>query len=455
MNPETHYAVLITAHSTPDISQLRQKHQVAIMPEVFADGSMIPVAYYRTISPNLVISEWTKRTPAMEWWNGSQVETIVAIPIRPMDHTLIENGECPTQLLTELQTLTGNAEITMGDLESVAKQLLAELSTKGTALFTRFVPGNSKPTTIPKTYVERGDRKVFEITSDYTTADLTDTALSAWATLRKPEMTDPDVADYVERVIWGKAEHEYLDFARENQYPVIINGEAGTGKTSASTYYSASRGLSLAVIECNTMMTEASVQGKYVPSGKGNELVWRYSAFATAITQPSVILLNETTRMPARTNALFLRVLHERELIVDTHHNEVIKLHPDCLIIADANYGYRGTMDSDQAFLDRFAVKVEFAYDTEVEKNFIPSPSLLELAKEMRRLADTDGSFSVPISTRLLKNFVKIAKGLSLEFAIGNFAHNFPADERSSVEMLFQTYADNISAELGIESVAI
>lgn len=301
-----------------------------------------------------------------------------------------------------------------------------------------------------KRYVEPTERSVKPITSDYRTADTSDTDLTAWATLRHPTMTDPDVKGYVERVMWGKPEHAYLDFARENQYPVIINGEAGTGKTTASAYYSASRSLPLAVIECNTMMTEASVQGKYVPSGNGNELVWRYSAFATAITQPSVILLNETSRMPARTNALFLRVLHERELIVDTHHNEIIPLHPDCLIIADANYGYRGTMDSDQAFLDRFAVKVEFAYDTEIEKHFIPSPSLLELAEQMRRLATADGSFSVPISTRLLKNFVATAKGLSLEFAIGNFAHNFPADERASVEMLFQTYADNIATELDL-----
>jgi MoxR-like ATPase len=454
MNPET-YAVLITAnHEQPKVPGMIGTKQIALVGRSMLDGNFEPKAYYRIITPSGVSSGWTDTPPNSEWWDQQELKAIVAHKLLVNDQLEIDNNTIPVNLLTALGDLKGFA-LSGSKFTDVVNELHTEIATKGTALFSRFTPGNSKPATPARTYVEKADRKVFEITSDYTTADLAETSLSAWATLRKPQMTDPDVADYVERMIWGQPEHSYLDFARENQYPVIINGEAGTGKTTASAYYSASRGVPLAVIECNTMMTEASVQGKYVPSGKGNELVWRYSAFATAITQPSVILLNETTRMPARTNALFLRVLHERELIVDTHHNEVIKLHPDCLIIADANYGYRGTMDSDQAFLDRFAVKVEFAYDTEVEKHFIPSPSLLELAKEMRRLADTDGSFSIPISTRLLKNFVKIAQGLSMEFAIGNFAHNFPADERSSVEMLFQTYADNISAELGIESVEL
>jgi len=450
-----HYGVLLTA-----IQKNGTNKQVALLPRLNYNGDTMGVnVWHRTTDGKQgKHNVWVAGTPEPDFYeNEFLIDGVVAKKLQTAEvETLNDAPQGYLARLNRFVRFTDGNPTTM-NLLSTASDLADEITSKrSTALLARF--DVSFANTDKKTYVERSlgdERVVVEIKSNFTTADTTDTALAAWATLRKPALNDPDVAEYVERIIWGKAEHEYLDFARENQYPVIINGEAGTGKTTASAFYAASRGLSLAVIECNTMMTEASVQGKYVPSGNGNELVWRNSAFATAATQPSVILLNETTRMPARTNALFLRVLHERELIMDTHHNEVIKLHPDCLIIADANYGYRGTMESDQAFLDRFAVKVEFAYDVELEKHFIPSPSLLELAKEMRRLAETDGSFSTPISTRLLKNFVKIAQGLSMDFAIGNFAHNFPADERSSVEMLFQTYADNISAELGVESVSL
>jgi hypothetical protein len=446
------YGVMLTATQKNGTNK-----QIALLPELSLSGEVVGVSvwYRETDGKQGKSNVWVYGSPDDDFYeNEVLIDGVVAKKIQSAElETLNDAPQTYLARLNRFVRFTDGTPTSL-DLLTTASNLADEIASKrSTALFARF--DVSFANAEKKTYVERGQGRVIEVKSSFTTADTTDTALAAWATLRKPALNDPDVAEYVERIIWGQPEHTYLDFARENQFPVIINGEAGTGKTTASAYYAASRGLSLAVIECNTMMTEASVQGKYVPSGNGNELVWRNSAFATAATQPSVILLNETTRMPARTNALFLRVLHERELIMDTHHNEVIKLHPDCLIIADANYGYRGTMESDQAFLDRFAVKVEFAYDVELEKHFIPSPSLLELAKEMRRLAETDGSFSTPISTRLLKNFVKIAQGLSMDFAIGNFAHNFPADERSSVEMLFQTYADNISAELGVESVSL
>lgn len=271
------------------------------------------------------------------------------------------------------------------------------------------------------------------------------------ATLRYPSKNDPEVAGHFERVIQGQKISSVLDYARNNQKAVMITGEAGTGKSTTAEYYAAIRNLPICVVECSSGIDSTMTQGKFVPTGTGKELMWRYSSMATAIQQPAVILLNEATRMPAKANALFLRVLAERELIIDTHHNEVIKVHDECLFIADANIGYRGTMSPDQAFMDRHAVKVEFEYDEVLERNFIPSDSLLELAKSMRQLARNEGKFTTPISTRLLKEFVATARGLSFRFAVYNFAQNFALDERQSVSMLLATYAENIANELNVE----
>jgi len=271
-----------------------------------------------------------------------------------------------------------------------------------------------------------------------------------WATLRRPSMNDPEPAGHFPREIAGQSIGAILDFARLNQKAVMITGEAGTGKSSTAEWYSASRNLPLAIVECNAEMNSRIVQGGFVPTGVGEQLEWHNSELATALGQESVVLLNEATRMSAKANALFLRILQERELTLDTHKNEKIKVNKNCLIIADANLDYRGVSKPDQAFMDRNAIKVEFLYDEVLEAKFIPSESLLELAKAMRELARNENKFSTPISTRLIKEFVQVAQGLGFGFAVYNFAQNFPTDERPSVEMLLATYAERIATDLSL-----
>lgn len=269
-----------------------------------------------------------------------------------------------------------------------------------------------------------------------------------WATLTTPSLAD--VSHYIERTFKGKTETEVFDFARSRSEAVAIFGHAGTGKTSSAQHYAGLRGLPFVAFECNPQVDEEVVQGAFIPTGNGNELAWRYSALATALTQPSVVLLNESNRMSAKANALFLRILQERELQVSRHKNETLKVHPECLIITDANPGYRGTVSSDQAFLDRFAITLEYTYDTEIEKHFIPSPSLLSLATSMREQAEREDKWSTPISTRLLKNFVAQAQGLGLAFASESFVQAFPAEERDALRMLVEVHSDLIASELGV-----
>lgn len=279
--------------------------------------------------------------------------------------------------------------------------------------------------------------------------------LVAWATLSVPDTTAPEYLRYVERTIAGKTLTEWFDHASRGRKAVVINGPAGSGKTTAAYYYAGKLGVPLTIVECNTQMDNSVIQGKYVPTGNGNELTWRYSALATAVTQEGVILLNEVSRMTPKANALFMKLLAEKELIIDTHHNETLKLHPKCLIIADANPNYRGTMNPDEAFLDRFLVKLEFDYDTEIEKQFIPCESLLELAGELRRAANVEGKFSVPISTRLLLSFVDVALDLGFEPAVYNFVNAFPAPEREALRMLFSTYEENITDDLALVELEV
>jgi hypothetical protein len=264
-----------------------------------------------------------------------------------------------------------------------------------------------------------------------------------------PQVADPDVSVYIPRDIDGHPEVEVYDFARAGSEAVAIDGHAGTGKTTSAKHYSAVRGLPFLRLEMNQSIDTSVTQGKFVPDGVGG-LKWVYSPLAQLIQRPSVILLNEFTRTSAKNASLFLGLLEERQLIVDSHQGEVIPVHPEALFVIDYNSGYRGTVQIDQAMFDRFKHKWKFSWSDEAERVRIPSPALREFANALRKGAELEDKYSTPISTRLLLNFVKQAQGLSLRYAVGNLLNAFPAEEQDAVKMLLAVYSANIASELNV-----
>jgi MoxR-like ATPase len=266
-------------------------------------------------------------------------------------------------------------------------------------------------------------------------------------------LTVPEAEAYFKRKFFGLDETQVYDDARREGDNVLLTGEAGTGKTSSARNYAVERGLPFVTVECTQQITESITQGRFVPTGVGNATKWKYSQLATAIQQPSVILINELTRMTPKAASLFLRLLQERELVIEPL-NEVIKVHPEVLFIADQNtgMGYTGTSRQDAALIDRFNIKLEFQYDTNIESKFISSPTLLGFASNIREAAELNDEFSVPMSTRILKNFVAQAKRLNFEFAANSLLSNYPKmdGERDAIKMRFDADASAIADELQV-----
>jgi MoxR-like ATPase len=157
--------------------------------------------------------------------------------------------------------------------------------------------------------------------------------------------------------------------------------------------------------------------------------------------------------MTPKAASLFLRLLQERELVIEPL-NEVIKVHPEVLFIADQNtgMGYTGTSRQDVALIDRFNIKLEFQYDTNIESKFISSPTLLTFAASIREAAELNDEYSVPMSTRILKNFVAQAKRLNFEFAVNSLLSNYPKmdGERDAIKMRFDADSSAIADELQV-----
>jgi MoxR-like ATPase len=278
----------------------------------------------------------------------------------------------------------------------------------------------------------------------------TTTALSSHDTV----LTVPDVQPYFARKFDGLTEQEVYNYAKQTQQNVLLTGEAGTGKTSSARNYAALNKLPFVTIECTQQIDQSVTQGRFVPTGVGNSTQWKYSQLASAIQRPSVVLLNELTRMSPKAASLFLRLLAERELLIEPL-NEVIKVHPECLIIADQNtgLGYTGTSKQDTALIDRFSIKLEFKYDTAIESKFIKSPALLEFASNIREASELNDEFSTPMSTRVLQNFQAQATSLNFAFAVHALLNNYPKSdgERDAIKMRFDAEVDRIASDLGVE----
>jgi hypothetical protein len=274
-----------------------------------------------------------------------------------------------------------------------------------------------------------------------------------WASLTTPTLDA--VANYRVRtnLLGGSvSEVDIFDKCRANQRTVSIVGHAGTGKTSSVTHYSALRGLPLVVLECDIALDETQTEGTYIPTGNGNELVWAYSALATAVRQPSVILLNELSRLAPKNASLFLSLLAERRLIIGQRQGEVIDVHPECLIVADMNpVGYSGVSKQDQALLDRFKFAVQYEYDLDIDRIWCKSDTFLrEVVQRWRESQQADPS-ATPFSHRLTEAFTWTATQFGLKPAVLQLLERFQPAEREALKLSVGASAIEIASEFGID----
>lgn len=463
---------------------IRQTAVIPMLPDPKSGLARAPRVFHRSNATRGVSGAWTESTPVF-----AHDETALG---QPRAIRLTENNrqmlEFPITPQTVMQRLLRELEIAPNASSTLASEVfdgLVESATNNPVLLVQYTEDVVTPVTpqvvaptpvvaepvvdIPEAIesivdepepVTPAETVAIPITITHPTIEsepLMESTMAFQAVTQVTEtasvLTIPDVQTYFPRVHSGKTEEEILSYAQATQQAVLFTGAAGTGKTSSARHYAATHQLPFVTIECTQQIDQTVTQGRFVPTADG-QVRWLDSQLATAIQQPSVVLFNELTRMSPKAASLFLRLLEERELAIEPL-NKVIKVHPECLIIADQNtgYGYTGTSKQDAALVDRFNIKVEFEYDIEIEKNFIKSPALLAFADGIRVAAKMNDEFSVPMSTRVLINFQAQAQNLGFEFAVNSLLNNFPKTdgEREGIKMRLDADALTIASELGVE----
>lgn len=168
----------------------------------------------------------------------------------------------------------------------------------------------------------------------------------------------------VEQLIKGQDEaKKLLGVAVEDNLPVLLVGDTGTGKTSLIREVAALYNKPYTRFSITGETTVDDFVGKYIL--KNGETIWQDGILLTAVKQGHYLVVDEVNA--ALPEILF--VLHsllddDRYVIVPQKDNETVKPHKDFRFFATMNPvdEYAGTKELNKAFQSRFAMIIQVNY---------------------------------------------------------------------------------------------
>lgn len=263
----------------------------------------------------------------------------------------------------------------------------------------------------------------------------------------------PEVAkSYVpRRVIGGVWDFDLLMDARENRENVLLMGDTGSGKTMVGQAFASKLQIHYYSLPCDVSIDPTALFGKMQPTDVAGKFEWQDGPVTEIVRKGGVLNISEVNFMPPKIAASLYPLLDGRRYIpLLGHKGEVVRAHDDLLVIADMNPGYRGTMDLNAAFKNRFAHKVPWGYDTAVEQKLVTFPTLRSIATRIRAMVGTE--VVTPLSTNMLMEFERFAQRerLGLDYAIDNFVAAFEPDEQKSIKDVFDLNKPNLKKNLAV-----
>ncbi len=248
--------------------------------------------------------------------------------------------------------------------------------------------------------------------------------------------------EYESRSINDHADLDLFHYAANSNFNVLLFGPTGPGKTSSVFAYGAREKKPVVTVACNGGVDPATFWGQ--PIRSNNRIVFQESTVVQVIRHGGILYLDEVNFLHPRMSAVFHGLLDDRRsIVVPELLNEQIEAHPDLFVIAAYNPDYQGTRPLNEAFKNRFKIKLHFDYDREIEEKIVPlypsvdvSP-LLNLATSLRNMAQ-EGTLSTPVATNMLQDFVILGTDLGYDFAVANFVNTFADDERQAVANVFE-----------------
>jgi hypothetical protein len=247
---------------------------------------------------------------------------------------------------------------------------------------------------------------------------------------------DPSYAKrYKNRKVHGIADFDLMDYCMKNRKNLLMRGDTGAGKTMMPMAYAAKNGIPYYSIPCDVAIDTTSLFGKMMPTDVVGKFEWTDGPVTELVRHGGILNISEVNFMPPKISAALYQLLDgRRSLTLLQHKGEVIKAHPRLLIVADMNPKYRGTVELNVAFANRWNVKVDWGYDSQVESSLVSSPALLKIVQQIRK----NDQVKTPVGTNAMEEFMQLAPDLGYDFAVQNFVGIFDTTERDAIFKVFQ-----------------
>lgn len=435
------YAILITGQ-TNEVGTIKQYLLANNNGKNFAwsrvsDGGRGESNAWRSDSYSAIVNNATNETSLV-------VGSILSTPLTSVDIEAITTNEKPNVLIQKLTKQFTLRDKTIGnktigevitEVDNLIAQdpnLLSQYRSDGrsdkSATTSQVAPTTITTTQSPAIVIERSVVAPQQISNYSITIPTTE-----------------QVGHYIPRVFTGGVkEGDLWDFAQSTKKNILIEGSAGTGKTSSAMYNAYRRNQGCVVVSHSIGIELSHLVGKQaIVNG---EVEYQYGVLVQSMINGDIFVADEIDFGQPKILQRYQDVLQNRLITLVENNGEVIHAHPNFQFVATYNNGYRHSSKLNQALLDRFGLKLRYDYDNDIEKQLIKSPTLLQLAQQMRA-ESIQGVYETPISLRILLNFQSIAE-LNYEFAVENFVMNFQDDERSSVKLLLEAHRHQLEQEL-------
>ena len=371
--------------------------------------------------------------------NGFVVGEVIATPLTNVDTNALDNNERPNVLIQKMtkQWATLNTDVTTLSFQDVITDVKEIIATDVTKLEQYRVDRR----TSRDVSATKKSEQVIQIVREPIATEQGERNMNALVIPTKDQ-----ISWYIPRVFNGVDEFDVYEHARKTRKPILSEGHAGTGKTSSAVNYAYLKQIGISIQSCSAGLQLSDMIGKttILPSGEAG---WVDGALTRAMRYGGVYVLDEIDFAQPKVLQRLQDVATNFVLELHENNGEVIHAHPDFVLVATYNNGYKHSNSLNEAVLDRYKLKLYFDYDNKIESNVVQIPTLLKLANQMRNDAIT-GLYTTPISLRMLKAFQELALDLNYDFAVNNFLMCFNADERPSVKLLMEAHAIQIQDEV-------
>ncbi len=217
-----------------------------------------------------------------------------------------------------------------------------------------------------------------------------------------------------------KNENKLFEYAFKNKIPLILKGPTGCGKTRFIEYMAYKLKLPLVTVSCHEDLTASDLIGRYLFIN--DETIWEDGPLTLAVRYGGICYLDEIVEARKDTTVIIHSLTDDRRMLFIDKTQEVIKAHPDFLLVISYNPGYQNIMkELKESTKQRFA-SINFSYpEKEIEINIIQSESQIDrgnaekltlIGEKIRNLKGF--GLNEGVSTRLLVYAARLMKtGLS------------------------------------------